>query len=219
MVRILPESPTLFALDSRPDYAVETALQKTGAARIAGIDEAGRGPLAGPVVAAAVILDPRRIPAGLNDSKRLTARRRENLFDAIIASAEVAVAMAPAARIDAMNIRAASLWAMARAAAGLGPGYALIDGRDVPDGLPCAARALIKGDRRALSIAAASIVAKVTRDRLMVRLGRAFPAYGFERHMGYGTAAHRRALAAHGPCPHHRRSFAPVRAADTRSEE
>ena len=213
MIRKPSESPTLFALEGGPSYAIEAALANDGMAHIAGIDEAGRGPLAGPVVTAAVILDPRNIPSGLDDSKRLTAHRREQLFDEIIDSAEVAVAMASAARIDAMNIRAATLWAMAKAAAGLGrrPVYALIDGRDVPDGLPCPGRALVKGDQRSVSVAAASIIAKVTRDRLMVRLGRAYPAYGFERHMGYGTAVHRRALAEHGPCPHHRRSFAPVR--------
>ena len=195
-----------------PDLSIETALAGRGIAAIAGVDEAGRGPLAGPVVAAAVILHHERIPEGLNDSKKVPAAMRECLFRQIVESSDVAIAMAPAARIDAMNIRAATLWAMRRAVAGLGRGadFALIDGRDTPDGLPCPARALIRGDGRSASIAAASIVAKVTRDRLMARLGLEIPGYGFERNKGYGTAEHLEALARLGPTRIHRRSFAPV---------
>ena len=198
-----------------PDYAIERGLIAAGRRLIAGIDEAGRGPLAGPVVAAAVILDGAKIPAGLNDSKKLTPRRRATLFDQIAARATVAVAVAGPERIDAMNILGATLWAMAAAARGLSrtPDYVLVDGNRLPADLDCPAEALIKGDGRSLSVAAASIVAKVVRDRIMVRLGAAFPDYGFERHMGYGTAEHLAALARLGPTPHHRHSFSPVRLA------
>ncbi|HOV04098.1 MAG TPA: ribonuclease HII [Kaistiaceae bacterium] len=200
-------------LPDKPDFSIEARLIAAGKDLIAGLDEAGRGPLAGPVVAAAVILDPDRIPDGLDDSKKLKPAIRERLFAEILASAHVAVASASPRRIEATDIRAASLEAMARAAAHLGarPDHALVDGRDVPPGLCCPGEALVKGDRRSASIAAASIVAKVVRDRLMVRLGSAFPGYGFERHMGYGTAAHIEALARLGPCPHHRRTFSPLR--------
>jgi len=182
-------------------------------AHIAGIDEAGRGPLAGPVVTAAVILDPNHIPDGLNDSKKLSRPKREALARELMTTATIAITMAGVRRIDDMNIRGATLWAMRQAASALAiaPGHALIDGRDIPPGLPCPAEALIKGDGRSVSIAAASIVAKVTRDRLMCQLGIHFPAYGFQTHMGYGTKAHRAAIAEFGPTPHHRRSFAPVR--------
>ncbi|MFG1479934.1 ribonuclease HII [Xanthobacter sp. V4C-4] len=180
---------------------------------VAGADEVGRGPLAGPVVAAAVVLDPARVPAGLNDSKKLSAARREALYAQICASAEVAVSLAPPARIDRDNIRQATLWALARAVAGLPrpPALLLVDGNDAPE-VSCSVETIVGGDARVASIAAASIVAKVVRDRLMTQLGAAFPAYGFERHMGYGTAAHTAALRTNGPCRHHRRSFAPVRA-------
>ncbi|MFD1333048.1 ribonuclease HII [Methylopila musalis] len=192
----------------------EAALIARGVACVAGVDEAGRGPLAGPVVTAAVILDPAAIPEGLADSKALSAARRENLFAAIVARAHVAVATVSPARIEALNIRGATLWAMARAVRALPerPSFALIDGRDIPPGLPCPAEAVIDGDALSLSIAAASIVAKVTRDRMMRRLGAACPGYGFEKHMGYGTAAHLEALRRLGPSPHHRRGFAPVAA-------
>ncbi|MFG1393378.1 ribonuclease HII [Xanthobacter agilis] len=180
---------------------------------VAGADEVGRGPLAGPVVAAAVVLDPAHVPAGLNDSKKLTAKRREALYAEICATAEVAVSLAPPARIDRDNIRQATLWALAQAVAGLPrpPALLLVDGNDPPEAA-CAVEAIVGGDGLVASIAAASIVAKVVRDRLMVQLGAAFPVYGFERHMGYGTALHAAALRAHGPCRHHRQSFAPVRA-------
>jgi ribonuclease HII len=163
---------------------------------------------------AAVILDRDNLPRGLDDSKKLTAKRRDALAEEIYASAlAVSVALAPAAEVDALNIRGATLAAMARAARALAlaPVFALIDGRDAPD-LGCPARAVIAGDALSMSVAAASIVAKVARDRLMARLDRLYPVYGFAGHAGYGTPAHLAALRAHGPCPEHRRSFAPVRA-------
>ena len=192
----------------------ERRVAADGAKTVAGVDEAGRGPLAGPVVAAAVVLPPGTSIDGLNDSKRLTAAERERMCAEIMASAAVAFAIASRARIDRMNILRASLWAMAKAARGLvpSPDYVLVDGRDVPQGLPCRGEALIGGDGLSVSIAAASIVAKVTRDRLMTRLGSSYPDYGFESHKGYSTRAHFEALRVHGPCPHHRQSFAPVRA-------
>ncbi|KAA5595937.1 ribonuclease HII [Blastochloris sulfoviridis] len=198
----------------RPTFEREAALMAAGHAPVAGCDEAGRGPLAGPVVAAAVILDPGRIPDGIDDSKKLDAARREALFEAILACAEVGVALAPPARIDRDDIRQASLWALASAVAALPrrPAHVLTDGRDLaPCG--CPGTAVIKGDALCLSIAAASIVAKVVRDRLMRGLDGLAPGYGFAGHKGYPTAAHRRALEALGPCDHHRRSFAPIRGA------
>lgn len=202
-----------------PDFSREEALIRGGRSPVAGVDEAGRGPLAGPVVAAAVVLDPARIPEGLNDSKLLPPARRDELFDEIVATADVAVASVSAARIDAINIRQATLEAMRRALAGLWrpPGYVLVDGRDLP-GWAGPGEAVVKGDRLVASIAAASIVAKVTRDRMMSRLGVHFPAYGFERHAGYATAAHRVALLAQGPCPYHRMSFGMLDG-DTDNEE
>ncbi len=201
--------------DPAPDFSLET---KAGAHRlpVAGADEAGRGPLAGPVVAAAVILDPKAIPPGLDDSKKLAAARREELFEVILANAEVAVATSGPPHIDESDILRASLDALRRALQALPrpPQFALIDGRDVPPALPFPAKAVIKGDGRSLSIAAASIVAKVTRDRMMQRAADRFGAYGFERHAGYATAAHRRAIADNGPCLLHRMSFRPLRAAD-----
>ncbi len=180
---------------------------------VAGVDEVGRGPLAGPVVAAAVVLDPERIPEGLTDSKRLTPARREVLYAFILDSAAVSVASVPARIIDSVNIRQATLAAMTRALRGLPvrPLHAFIDGNDCPPDAPCATEAVIKGDLTVASIAAASIVAKVTRDRLMARLCRQFPAYGFSSHVGYATAAHLEAIAAHGPSPFPGRSFSPMR--------
>jgi len=181
---------------------------------IAGIDEAGRGPWAGPVVAAAVILDPDRIPSGIADSKVLLAEEREAIYPRILAVARVGVGIADVDRIDRVNILNATLWAMQEAVKKLPeqPRLALVDGNKAPR-LQCEVRTLVRGDSRCLSIAAASIVAKVTRDRLMVELGRAHPQYGFERHKGYGTPEHQAALARHGVCPHHRRSFRPVQLA------
>lgn len=195
-------------------FDVERELIAQGFGFVAGIDEVGRGPLAGPVCVAAVILDPQNLPNGLDDSKKLSAKRRRALAEEIYASAlAISVAMAPAAEVDALNIRGATLTAMARAARALSlaPAFALIDGRDAPP-LNCPARALVNGDAISMSIAAASIVAKVARDNLMQRLDRLYPVYGFAAHAGYGTAAHLAALKLHGPCPEHRRSFAPVRA-------
>jgi ribonuclease HII len=179
------------------------------------MDEAGRGPLEGPVVAAAVVLDPQNIPEGLDDSKRLSFEQREALFQNIMASAlGISMASVSAEGIDATNILRASLEAMRRALCGLAlrPKLALADGRDVPPGLPCEGRALIKGDQRSQSIAAASIVAKVMRDRMMADCGRRHVHYGFELHMGYATARHRAAIEIHGPVARlHRTSFAPFR--------
>lgn len=193
-----------------PDFHHELAC---GHAIVCGVDEAGRGPWAGPVCAAAVILDQANIPAGLNDSKKLTEARREALFPLIMATADVGVGLVSAAEIDALNILQATYLAMNRAVAALKqqPALALIDGNRAPK-LACATQTIVGGDGKSLSIAAASIIAKVTRDRLMTRLDHAFPAYGFARHKGYGTAAHAAALRQHGPCTEHRRSFAPIKA-------
>ena len=194
-----------------PDFSHEEALRARGLWPVAGCDEVGRGPLAGPVVAAAVILDPARIPDGIDDSKKLSPARREKLFAAICEMAHVSLAMVPASVIDRDNIRAASLSALARAVRGLyqAPRFVLVDGRDAIDA-GCACQPIIGGDRISLSIAAASIIAKVARDRLMTELARHYPAYGFERHMGYGVPAHLAALQQYGPTAHHRLSFAPV---------
>jgi ribonuclease HII len=195
-----------------PDYSYESAAMARGFARIAGVDEAGRGPLAGPVVAAAVIFRAGRWPRGLDDSKRLFPASREKLSEAIFACAEVGVGEASVAEIDALNILNASHLAMERAVAALpgAPDFALIDGNRLPKALCCPAEAIIKGDALALSIAAASIVAKVARDRIMVALAQHFPGYAWEKNMGYPSAAHRKALRELGATPHHRRSFAPV---------
>ena len=213
--RTPPESPVLFDLaPSVPDFSLEEAARRDGFACIAGADEAGRGPLAGPVVAAAVVLDATCIPDGLNDSKKLTAAQREALFKQILAVADVSVASSGPKRIDDTDIRKASLEAMRRAVSGLPcrADYVLVDGRDPVPGLWCPSKAVIKGDGRSLSIAAASIVAKVLRDRMMARAGLTFPAYGFEIHAGYATARHRSSIDLHGPCPLHRLTFRPVRA-------
>ncbi len=196
---------------SAPDFSFERTAHAKGYARVCGIDEAGRGPWAGPVVAAAVILDPRDIPSGLNDSKKLSEERREKLFAAIMASARVGVGLGDEARIDRDNILATTLWAMGEAVRNLDAtaDFALVDGNRAPK-LSCAVQTIVSGDARSLSIAAASIIAKVTRDRLMMGLDRDFPGYGFARHKGYGTAFHHAALRELGPCIHHRKSFAPV---------
>jgi ribonuclease HII len=199
--------------DIRPTFRRERAAMKRGVWPVAGCDEAGRGPLAGPVVAAAVILDPKRVPRGLDDSKKLDAETREKLYKKICANAEVAVAFAPPARIDRDNILRASLWALARAVAALPtrPRLVFVDGRDRIE-VCCDCQAVISGDAIVASIAAASIVAKVTRDRLMGRLALAHPGYGFERNMGYSVPEHFAALERLGPTIYHRRSFAPVAA-------
>ncbi len=195
-----------------PDFSLERDAMARFPGAIAGVDEVGRGPLAGPVVTAAVILDPTDIPAGLNDSKKLTEARREALFKDICTRAIVSVASASPQQIDALNIRGATLWAMARALKGLStsPAFALFDGRDVAPQSPCPGQSVIKGDARSVSIAAASIVAKVSRDRMMKRLGLSYPGYGFEKHMGYGTKVHMDALDRLGVTPHHRASFRPI---------
>ncbi|MFS2153140.1 MULTISPECIES: ribonuclease HII [unclassified Rhizobium] len=208
--RTPPDSPMLFEdVPLLPDFRLELKARKAGHWPVAGADEAGRGPLAGPVVAAAVILDPKRIPDGLNDSKQLSAQRREELFEQILATATVAIASSSSRRIDETDIRKASLDAMRRAILSLSipASYVLTDGLDVPPGLECPGQAVVKGDARSVSIAAASIVAKVTRDRMMTRADLIFPAYGFAAHAGYGTARHRAGIDSHGPCPLHRMSF------------
>jgi len=194
------------------DFSLEAELHTAGRRAVAGIDEAGRGPLAGPVVAAAVILNPAAIPDGLADSKTLSATRRETLFEAILATADVAFAAVSARVIDEINIRQATLRAMARAAAGLlnPPDFVLVDGRDLPP-VNCDGKAVIGGDGKSVSIAAASIVAKVARDRMMAEAARAYPSYGFDSNAGYGTATHRAAIETRGPCPIHRMTFSPLR--------
>ncbi|MGD0641624.1 MAG: ribonuclease HII [Roseiarcus sp.] len=197
-----------------PDFAFEREAIARGHCLVVGVDEVGRGPLAGPVGVGAVILDPDDLPEGLDDSKALSAERREALSELVYAKARcVSIAFASVAEIDALNIRGATLLAMARAvnALSLRPHFALVDGRDVPDGLCCPARAIVRGDARSVSIAAASIVAKVARDALMTRLDAVFPGYGFARHAGYPTPAHIEALSRLGPTPFHRRSFSPKR--------
>jgi ribonuclease HII len=205
------------AAPAKASFRRERALIKRGVWPVAGCDEAGRGPLAGPVVAAAVILDPDRIPRGIDDSKRLTAEERERLFEKICATAQVSVAIASRARIDRDNILRASLWALKRAVVALpeAPRHVFVDGRDRLD-TECDCEAVIGGDGIVLSIAAASIVAKVTRDRLMCALAQDCPGYGFEQHKGYGVPEHLDALNRLGPTIHHRSFFAPVAAARAR---
>jgi ribonuclease HII len=195
-----------------PDFSLEHAALALGARIVAGVDEVGRGPLCGPVTAAAVILDPDRIPPGIADSKALSPTRRERLFDQIANTGQVSIAHASVEEIDTLNILQASLLAMRRAVAGLSlaPDHLLIDGNRLPAVLPCRAQAVIKGDARSLSIAAASIMAKVARDRIMVDLAQQHPGYGWERNAGYPTKEHRAALLNLGLTPHHRRSFRPV---------
>lgn len=196
-----------------PTFAREANAYRRGFMPVAGCDEAGRGPWAGPVVAAAVILDPVKIPRGLDDSKMLEPEEREILFEKITATAEIAIAIAPPARIDRDNILRASLWALAQAVCALPrkPALVFVDGRDSL-AIDCEVVPVIGGDGIVASVAAASIIAKVTRDRLMRHLGAAHPDYGFEQHKGYGTDFHAKALEKLGPCVHHRRTFAPIRA-------
>ena len=191
-----------------PDFAFETEL----GCRVAGVDEVGRGPLAGPVTAAAVVLDPKCIPDGLNDSKKLTAKRRLELYRQLLDCADVSIAHASVAEIDEVNILRASHLAMERAIAGLQalPEHVLIDGNMIPRGLYLPATTLVKGDSRSISISAASIVAKVCRDCVLVDLAQQHPGYGWETNMGYGSKKHMEALQKLGVTPHHRRSFKPV---------
>lgn len=197
---------------TQPDFLLETDLINSGSPVIAGVDEVGRGPLAGPVTAAAVILDPLNIPDGMNDSKKLSAKKREGLFDQIMATAQVSIVHVSVEEIDEINILQASLIGMVRAVDGLGhcPDHVLIDGNKIPKGLTIPATAVVKGDAKSLSIAAASIVAKITRDRLMHELANQFPGYGWEKNAGYPTKIHQEALVKLGVTPHHRRSFGPV---------
>jgi ribonuclease HII len=195
-----------------PDFSFETAAHARVLAPVAGVDEVGRGPLAGPVTAAAVILDPACIPQGLGDSKALSATKRERLFAEIMGSAQVCVAHATVEEIDALNILRASHLAMERAVAGLAlpPAHVLVDGNLIPAGLKGRAEAIVKGDAKSLSIAAASIIAKVTRDRIMVDLAQQHPGYGWAINAGYPTRQHLEALLNLGVTPWHRRSFRPV---------
>ena len=198
-----------------PDLAFELEAWSSGYQFVAGIDEAGRGPLAGPVVAAAVVFHDKSVPdtliETLDDSKRLTAKRRDDLFDVIPLAADVSVGQADVAEIDEINILQATLLAMRRAAGGLGrrPDFALVDGNQPPE-LTCPCQTIVKGDSRSLSIAAASIIAKVTRDRMMDRLAAKYPDYGWQTNRGYGTAEHRSAIERFGITPHHRTTFAPI---------
>lgn len=191
-----------------PDFSRETHYEGL----VAGIDEAGRGPWAGPVVAAIVILDRANAPVGINDSKQLSKPKREALFDAIMLAGHVGVGVASAQEVDRFNVLGATKLAMRRAydAIAQKPAVALIDGNQLPD-LPCAMQAIVDGDALCASIAAASIIAKVTRDRMMAELAREFPHYGWERNAGYGTREHQEGLARMGVTREHRRSFAPIR--------
>ena len=195
-----------------PDFSLEQLALKNGATRVAGVDEVGRGPLAGPVTAAAVVLDPQNIPEGLNDSKALSAKKREALYDVIFEAADVSIAHASVAEIDELNILRASHLAMERAVAGLSeaPDHLLIDGNMIPRGLTGSCEAVVKGDAKSLSISAASIVAKICRDRIMWDLAQQFPGYGWETNAGYPSKKHKDALVELGVTPHHRRSFKPV---------
>ena len=209
--------PLFHDVPSMPDYSIEERLIAKGYQNIAGVDEVGRGPLAGPVVTAAVILDRNNIPDGLNDSKKLSAKKREALYDGILRSALAAsICSLSAIEIDRTDIRKAALEAMRRSVCCLSvkADYVLVDGRDIPPKLVYPAQALVKGDGRSQSIAAASIIAKVTRDRLMEKVGEVYPAYGFEKHAGYATAFHRAAIEHEGPVKRlHRFSFAPIKGA------
>ena len=197
---------------TKPNFELEQAALSRDAFRIAGVDEVGRGPLCGPVTAAAVIQNPDDIPEGLNDSKKMTAKKRDALYDEILAKADCCIAHATVQEIDEINILRASHLAMTRAIAGLtkAPDHILIDGNMIPKGLATPAEAVVKGDGRSLSIAAASIIAKVARDRIMGDLAIEFPGYGWEKNAGYGTKQHLEALRALGVTPHHRRSFKPI---------
>lgn len=196
-----------------PDYSLETQAHAAGFAHVAGVDEVGRGPLCGPVTAAAVILDPARIPEGINDSKKLSLRKRLELDREIKASAIWAVAHATVEEIDEINILQASHLAMTRALQDLATqaDFALIDGNRLPKGLTIPAETVVKGDARSVSIGAASILAKVARDQIMQDLANQFPGYGWETNAGYPSPQHLQALKELGVTPHHRRSFAPVR--------
>src|SRR5262245_38215054 len=197
--------------ECRATFEVEAVSIRVTGGPVAGIDEAGRGPLAGPVVAAAVVLDPANIPPGIADSKMLDADTREQLYAAITATSQVGVGIADVARIDRYNILQATLWAMRQAVKSLNvvPKLALVDGNQPPH-LPCKTQCIVRGDAKCLSIAAASIIAKVTRDRMMIAYAQSHPGYGFDRHKGYSTPEHFAAIERLGLTPLHRRSFRPV---------
>lgn len=212
-----PDQFLMKIVDSRirPTFELEAAELALGRRPITGIDEAGRGPWAGPVVAAAVILNPDQIPGGIDDSKALDEDARDVIYRRIVESgAMIAVGIADVDRIDRDNILNATYWAMTEAFHGLGqkPQLALVDGNRAPR-LPCETRPIVKGDAKCLSIAAASIVAKVTRDRMMIALEKVYPGYGLARHKGYGTPEHKDAIKRLGVCPLHRRSFRPIQLA------
>ncbi len=205
------ESPTTPVIPSLPTLKFERAAIKRGATIVCGVDEAGRGPLAGPVVVSAVILNHRRVPQGLNDSKQLTAIEREELFEEIMAKAIVSISVMPPSIIAKMNILQASLWGMGQAVRGLTvkADHVLVDGNMVPKNLPCAGQAIVGGDGKSVSIAAASIVAKVTRDRMCQIMHCEEPQFGFDSHKGYAAPVHLKALTEHGPGRHHRMDYAP----------
>ena len=212
---------TTAAAPPRPDLSFERRAARRGARLVAGVDEAGRGPLAGPVVVAAVILDRRRIPAGLNDSKLLTPEMREALHERLMRTAIVSIVVAPPALIGRLNILQATLWAMRRAVEALPEraDHVLVDGNLLPREMPCGAEAVVRGDARSLSIAAASVVAKVTRDRMCALMHADEPGYGYVGHKGYATPEHLAALSALGPGRHHRMGFAPCIEAARRQTE
>ncbi len=202
-----------FTIPTAPDFMIEKEFFRRGKISIAGVDEAGRGPLAGPVTAAAVILDPENLPKGLDDSKKLTEKKREVLFDEILKTSHVSWCSLDAETIDAINIREAALRAMEISVSRMAikVDCALIDGRDIPRELHAIGEAFVKGDARSLSIAAASVIAKVVRDRMMVEADKLYPAYGFAGHKGYGSKKHRDTIHELGPCPLHRKSFSPLK--------
>ena len=211
MLDDMPAADSRPVVVTKPTLKFERAAIKLGARVVCGVDEAGRGPLAGPVVVSAVILDHRRVPKGLNDSKLLTAAEREELYKEIMAKAIVSIAVMPPSVIARMNILQASLWGMRQAVLGLTirADHVLVDGNMVPKDLPCAGQAIVGGDGKSVSIAAASIVAKVTRDRMCLIMDCEEPHFGFSSHKGYAAPQHLEALTAHGPGRHHRMDFAP----------
>jgi len=196
-----------------PDYSFEALAARQGASRVVGVDEVGRGPLCGPVTAAAVWLDPAHLLEGLRDSKQLSASARRALSQHIRAHADIGIGHCSPAEIDNLNILQATFLAMHRAIGALAvpPDHLLVDGNRLPAGLPCPAQAVVKGDGRSVSIAAASIIAKTTRDAIMAKLAVKYPGYGWERNAGYPTKCHLNAIAERGPTPEHRRSFKPIR--------
>jgi ribonuclease HII len=200
-------------VNTKPDFLYETEAKSRGFLHIAGVDEVGRGPLAGGVTACAVILDSNNIPEGLHDSKKLSEKKREFLFSEIMKTAQVSVATVPAEVIDQINIRQATFRAMTLAVEGLPvrADHCLIDGNAIPPLLKDRAEFIIKGDAKSLSISAASIIAKVTRDRFMKEMAEVYPGYGFEKHAGYGVPVHLEAITRLGPCAIHRMTFAPLK--------